>query len=155
MCVDVNTIWTGDRTVSTLALDNRQKFNSFLEFWLSNFWEHHIRAPELRLEIQSMILRAEVLFTQSTRMFLFNHTQRVCDLFSPKGVRDFQFLKKDKIWTSANVVKYDAPCVPGYIPVQPVLAHKLRGPRDRTVDVSAPLCYCRVGLSERKMLLSA
>ena len=87
-------------------------------------------------------------------MFLFYHTYWMCYLFRPKEVRDFQFLKKDKIWTSANVVKYDAPCGPGFIPVQPVLAHKLRGPRDRTVDVSASLYYCRVGLLERKMLLS-
>ena len=67
VCVDVNTIWTGDRTVSTLALDNGQKFNSFLEFRLSNFWEDHIRAPEPRLEIQSIILRAAVLFTELSR----------------------------------------------------------------------------------------
>ena len=78
MCVDENTIWTGDRTVSTLALDNGQKFNSFLEFWLSNFLEDHIRAPEPRLEIQSMFLRAEVFLryagAQSFKMFLLYHT---------------------------------------------------------------------------------
>ena len=55
-----------------------------------------MRAPEHHPESQSMFLHAEVLFTQSYRVLLFNHTQWVCDLFSPRGVRGFQFLEKTK-----------------------------------------------------------